>query len=77
MGSVNIEKNMILRRSPENVKAVLSIDVRNLITMTIINLINLVAVPTNDLKNLEFMQDIDLRNTASILLTGLAAWQLY
>ena len=77
MGSVNIEKNMILRRSPENVEAVLSIDVRNLVTMTIINLINLVAVPTNDLKNLEFMQDIDLRNTASILLTGLAAWQLY
>ena len=55
----------MLRRSPENVEATLSIDIRNVITITIINLTNLAGVPTNYLENLEFIQPIDLRNKAS------------
>ena len=55
----------MLRRSPENVEATLSIDIRNVITITIINLTNLASVPTNYLENLEFIQPIDLRNKAS------------
>ena len=47
-------------------EAVLSIDIRNVITITIINLANLAGVPTNYLENLEFIQPIDLRNKASL-----------